>query len=239
VLESHPQLAYLNEPRHIWLYEPRTDIWSKRASRRKGRLSLTATDVSERAATRIRRAFAVEVRLQRAQRLVEKLPVNSFRIGYILGMFPDAMFIHMARNGIEVANSIAARADSGRWYLGTKWEMLSSYARQQGNGELVELCTSHQLRGLLEWRLHVCTVLRAFESLPNHRTLQICYEDLTTNPFGVCDALEKFIGVETSPDMRLFASTKVDRRSPEIAASSLTPQMLRIAGEPMSQLGYL
>ena len=42
VLGRHPLLAYLNEPRDIWLYEPRTDIWSAKAGARGGRLRLSA-----------------------------------------------------------------------------------------------------------------------------------------------------------------------------------------------------
>ena len=81
ILGRHPRLAYLNEPRDIWLYEPRTDIWSASAHARRGRLRLSADDVQPAAAARIRRAFAAEVRLQRAERLVEKLPINAFRVG--------------------------------------------------------------------------------------------------------------------------------------------------------------
>ncbi|MBN1225030.1 MAG: sulfotransferase [Candidatus Aminicenantes bacterium] len=38
--------------------------------------------------------------------LIEKLPINNFRLNLILRIFPDARFIHIYRNGLEVARSM-------------------------------------------------------------------------------------------------------------------------------------
>jgi LPS sulfotransferase NodH len=241
MLAQHPQLAYLNEPRHIWLYEPRTDIWSEKARQNGGRLKITAADLTATAASRITRAFAVETRLQNAQRLVEKLPINSFRIDFISALFPDALFVHLIRSGIEVAHSIAKRAEFGRWFgsKGYKWQLLAEYARERGEAELVELCTDNVTKGMLEWRLSGATALEELNKLPKTRSLEIRYESLLRDPLSVCKALEKFIGVEPSVNMRDFAATQIARQSPSVNAQSLTPAMRQIGGDWLARLGYL
>jgi hypothetical protein len=240
MLEQHPKLAYLNEPRSIWLYQPRTDIWSDKARLRKGQLRLTASDVTATAASRVPLAFAVEVRLQNAQRLVEKLPVNGFRIGFITQLFPDALFVHLVRNGIEVAHSIAQFAEvtpkSG--HMGYKWQLLTEYARERGEDRLIDLCTNNFLRGLLQWRLSISSALQELSSLHDDRKLEIRYEKLLQDPLGVCDLLESFIGVEPDIRMRQFAVNHIARKSPQGDTASLTPAMRLIAGDLLAQLGY-
>jgi hypothetical protein len=240
VLGRHPLLAYLNEPRDIWLYEPRTDIWSARARARGGRLGLSANDVQPAAAARIRRAFAVEVRLQRAERLVEKLPINAFRIGWLAAMFPDALFVHLIRNGFEVAASIARQAESARWFSfeDYKWRLLAERARERGEADLVGLATDGFRRGLLEWRLSVATALEDLAKVPADRQLEVRYERLVEQPAEVCRRIEAFIGVRHAPAMAAFARAVLGRRSPPQGVS-LPPDAQRIAGDLLARLGYL
>ena len=241
VLGRHPRLAYLNEPRDIWLYEPRTDIWSAEARARGGRLCLSRGDVQPAAAARIRRAFAAEVRLQRAERLVEKLPINAFRVGWLDGMFPDALFVHLIRNGLEVAASIARQAERAQWFSfeDYKWRLLAECARERGEAGLVGLCTDGFRRGLLEWRLSVATALDDLAKLPAERQLEIRYEQLVEQPVEVCRRLEAFAGIRHDPAMAAFARAELGRRSPPPDPVALPRDAQRIAGELLARLGYL
>jgi hypothetical protein len=241
VLCRHTLLAYVNEPRDIWFYEPRTDIWSAKARARAGRLRLSSRDVQPAAATRIRRAFAAEVRLQRAERLVEKLPINAFRVGWLAGMFPDALFVHLIRNGLEVAASIARQAERAQWFGSHdyKWRLLADLARERGEAGLVGLCTNSYHRGLLEWRLSVSTALDDLAKLPPERQLEIRYEQLVEQPAQICGGLETFIGIRHEPGMAAFARAELSRRSPPHDPVSLPPDAQRIAGDLLARLGYL
>jgi len=241
VLGRHPSLAFLNEPRNIWLYEPRTDIWSARARARGGRLGLSADDVQPSAAARIRRAFAAEVRLQRAERLVEKLPINAFRVGWLAGMFPDALFLHLIRNGLDVAASIARHSERAAWFgvEDYKWRLLVEHAGERGEADLVELCTDDFRRGLLEWRLSVVTALDALARLAPERQLEIRYERLVERPVEVCQRIEAFVGIGHEPAMAAFARAELGRRSPPPDPIALPPDARRIAGELLRRLGYL
>jgi len=241
VLGRHPSLAYLNEPRDIWVYEPRTDIWSARATARGGRLRLSGSDVEPVAAARIGRAFAAEVRLQGAERLVEKLPINAFRIDYIAAMFPDARFVHLIRNGIEVATSIAEQVELGRWFghQDRKWCRLVEHARERGEAGRVASCAVPFERGLLEWYLSVSAALESLGRLPAARWLELRYEGMVAAPGDICERLERFIGVRHEPALREAAVAKLARRSAPRDLAPLLPRAGPIAGDLLARLGYL
>lgn len=238
LLEQHPKIAYLNEPGRIWHYEPRTGIWSRHARRRGGRLRFGAGDIPPKKAARIKRAFAVEQWLQNGEILVEKLPVNSYRIPMLLDLFPDARFIHMLRDGIEVAYSIAECFTNRIWWRGIKWELLAETARDQGDEELLQYCTNPVHKGLLEWRLATQSVRRAFDELPADRCLDVRYEQLVEVPLHVCAQLERFLGVELASEMHEFAMNQISRRSPRRDYVPLTPAMEQMAGDLLVELGY-
>ena len=240
LLGRHPDLAYLHEPREIWSIEPSTDVWSARASGRGGRLRLGAEDAPPETSARIARAFAAEIRIRSARRLVEKLPVNSFRVGFIDGLLPDALFIHVIRNGLEVARSIARLADRGAWFGhgDYKWRLLAAEAEAAGLGRLIGLCGSQELRGLLEWRLSIRAARAALERLPERRRLELRYEHLIGSPEATCMRLEAFIGLRSDPAMRSFAATRLVRQArPEALAPTAAART--VAGDLLTELGYL
>lgn len=241
-LDLHPQLAYLHEPRHIWAYEPRTDIWSEQAERVGGRLRLGVDDVRLESAAKIASAFATEVSRRRATFLVEKLPINSFRVEYIAALFSDARFVHIVRNGIEVARSIARRqAERGLWFghRDYKWRLIAEQARATGHARLIELCSTAELKGLLEWRLSVVTARAALSRLPRECWLEVRYEDFIEDPAAVCQRLEPFIGIPPHQAMRDFAGAQLARRSQPADMRSISAEAEQIAGALLVELGYL
>jgi LPS sulfotransferase NodH len=236
LLSQHPQIAYLNEPRSIWALEPRTDIWHEKARQNKAQLQFTASDVTP-AALSIPAAFAERVREKGALRLVEKLPVNTFRVDFIDALFPGALFVHLVRNGIDVARSIGKAAKDGWWYTknGYKWEVLVQYASHTGNGALVGLCTDNVSKGILEWKLSILAARDSLSRVAPERQLEIRYEQLIADPQTVCERLESFIGIPLDARMRLFATENIRQKIPHVAAPK---NLLLIAGDLLAQLGY-
>jgi hypothetical protein len=238
MLGQHPELAYVNEPRLIWAHEPATDIWSSHAESQGGRLCLTAADVAPFAAVQIIRDFAAEVRRAGAIRLIEKLPANSFRIGFLDALFPDSLFLHLIRDGRDVAASIARRAARGEWFGHGeyKWRQLVAHAESTGIGDLVHLCTNDALRGLLEWRLAISAVRRSLSELPDRRWIEVRYEDFVAQPVEACQQLEAFIGVEPSGLTLAFAEREVicprPRSNPPVPPSGWD----RIVGPLLNEL---
>jgi Sulfotransferase family len=157
LLAQHPSVTYRHEHRPLWTSAyPETDIWSERAITRRGKLAFTESDVNPRKTRALRKLFALELQKSRRPILVEKLPINNFRLPFIRGMFPDCRFIHIWRNGLEVARSIETMSLRGRWFKPDqyRWNMLAEYAQSMPETAPVPaLCQSYYEKGLLEWRV--------------------------------------------------------------------------------------
>lgn len=240
LISQHPAVLYLNEPYLIWELDPRTDIWTERAKRRRGRLELTANDVKPLAAKRIRKAFQLHLWKAGKQQIVEKLPINSFRLGFLMSMFPDARVLHIIRNGAEVARSIS-KFGPGEWYGfdDYKWHQLASLARSRGEGHLLDLCRDDFTRGLLEWRLSVTSAFQSLEGIPGDRRLELRYEALLTDPGKATDLIIRSFRLPDSPEMKNFAARSIGRQTSGFDMSQLTAEHLEIAGHLLARLGYL
>src|SRR5687768_7444339 len=93
LLGDHPDVRYLNEPRKIWRIDPRTDVGTGEAT---SQASLDLYDIEQPVRAEIRKAMFKRVPPE--GRLVEKTPVNSYRIDYLRALFPNGRFLHLLRN---------------------------------------------------------------------------------------------------------------------------------------------
>ena len=242
-LAVHTSVAYLNEPRHLWADAyPETDVWSERAVERVGRLALTGSARTPERDRRLTVNFHCEVMAAGGQRLVEKLPINSFRLPFIDAVYPDALFVHLLRNGLEVARSIERMPADNPWYGydDYKWKLLVDYAdRSERYRELVGLCDTVRRRGLLEWRMSVEAAVEYLDALPAGRSLTVTYEELLDRPVEVVRRIEEFSGLAPSKTVHSFAEANLLRRSPRIEVTHLTDVEELLAGKLMRRLGYL
>lgn len=97
VLKLHPDLCYWEEPKHIWRH--------RHAYRRHD--VLTAADASPAIQRYITNQFVAYLTASGKSRFVEKTPSNCLRVPFIQAIFPDALFIHLIRDGR--ASAISAR----------------------------------------------------------------------------------------------------------------------------------
>lgn len=97
ILSRHRALAYLGEPRLTWKYgnDGKSDM-------------LRREDARPRVIAHIRARFAQAVHEAGASRLLEKTPSNSLRPAFVDAVFPDCQFVHILRDGVSSAVSIAA-----------------------------------------------------------------------------------------------------------------------------------
>jgi LPS sulfotransferase NodH len=95
LLARHPDVAYLVEPRLTWKWgnDAKSDV-------------LRPADARPEVRAHLRRAFASAVRAAGRQRLLEKHPSNSLRMGFVDAVLPGCVFVHILRDGIESALSI-------------------------------------------------------------------------------------------------------------------------------------
>ncbi|MFP4227846.1 MAG: sulfotransferase family protein [Salinivenus sp.] len=199
--------------------------------------------------------------------LVEKTSANTLRVPFVDAVFPEARFVHLVRDGVDVVESARRRwqARPGLVYLLRKALYLRGTGLRQGarylwrrlrglGTDTPRLWGPHYPgmaddvaeRPLLEvcarqWRTCVLSALNALADLPEARVLSLRYETLVQNPSTV-DYLAQFAGISEAKPMRVFydeevRDTFVGRGRDRLSASD--QEMIRpILHAPLARLGY-
>jgi len=242
-LSKHKHVTYLNEPRHLWFSAyPETDIWTPRAYSRNGKLVLTAADAENQKSKKISQLFRFETIKTGRPVLIEKLPINNFRLNFIHQIFPDARFIHLYRNGLEVARSIQKMSERGSWF-GTnsyKWNKLVEHAlNRDASSDIPSLCSNYFEMGLLEWRLSTEAAVEFLKNLTDDVFFELNYDELTQNPVETISRVLAFIGLEDDHNVKNFAFEKIERRTSKLIPESLSDKDKMIGGSllPLSMDG--
>jgi hypothetical protein len=94
ILQPHPAFVHLKEPRFVWRYgnDRRSDM-------------LAAVHARPEVIAHVRGQFGKALAGD-GTRLLEKTPSNSLRVPFIERIFPDAVYVHILRNGFDSAASI-------------------------------------------------------------------------------------------------------------------------------------
>ncbi|MEM9374524.1 MAG: sulfotransferase [Planctomycetota bacterium] len=173
------------------------------------------------------------------QRWVEKTPNNVRALGPILTWYPDARFIHVIRDGRDVACS------------------LRNHPKERiENGQIVPLKTNNPMdRCAMRWRDDVADGL-AYRGHP--RVIEVRYEDLVRDPASQFSRVCAFIGERFDGSMLHASENEPARVGQNLnnpgASSAITPKAVGrwerdlsesercavddIAGELLIALGY-
>lgn len=96
LLGMHPDLATWNEPYFIWDWHlPAKDTDAR-----------TAEEATPQVKKFCDSAFTTFQKKYKCKMVIEKSPENCFRIPFVHALYPDAKFIHILRDGRDVAQSI-------------------------------------------------------------------------------------------------------------------------------------
>ena len=234
-LSKHNMITYLNERRDLWFDAyPETDIWTDKAICRYGKICLTVDDSDAVKSLKLRRLFHKETVKTSKPILVEKLPINNFRVDFIRSIFPDAKFIHIYRNGLEVARSIQKLSEEKHWFgsNGYKWEQLRAYSKQSDiTVELPELCDNNYLKGLLEWRLGTESVVNSLINMSEDKFIEISYSEFTKKPAETIRKVLSFIGIDEDSSVVRFVNKNISRKTKTLDNNNLSDQEYRIGGK--------
>jgi hypothetical protein len=99
ILAAHPDVAFWNEPRYVWRHGNHQAIDDRRQS----------DEATPEVADYIRRRFGRFLDDSGRARFLEKTPGNCFRVGFMYQIFPTALFLHLQRDGRNVAASALNR----------------------------------------------------------------------------------------------------------------------------------
>ena len=153
---------------------------------------LTAADVTPWLADRTRRFFEERARAQGRPIFLHKV-TGGPRAGFLAGVFPEARFIHVVRDGRAVANSWLQMS----WWEGFngpdhwQWGPLPEAYRQEWEASGF----SFPILAALLWKLLIDAHDAARATLPEGRWLDVRYEDVIANPGVAFGSMLDFSGL--------------------------------------------
>ena len=223
----HPDIANLSEAQEIW--DPRRHLDPEADHH------WTAAEVTPADARRLHTRFEFHRRLHRKARFINKNPRSSVRIDYIRAVFPDAVFLHVLRDGRAVAHSLLR-------------EMRRSSLRQRfpfGNfckpphwRELLRDDPAEQ--AALQWT-EVVRCVRAHRQALGAGYHEFHYEDFCQNPRQVLAHAYGFAGLRVDDDVLQRLPARLDSQNFQWRAG-LQPTQIetinRIQRELLDELGY-
>lgn len=250
ILGNHPGFLYLMEPRYIWCsVDPRLNVWGREAG--KGKLYWDQGDVRDHEAQRLRQWFHLALTLSGQNRLVEKLPLNVFRLRWLAEIFPDALFIHVVRHARDVALSLEEavrhwfRAElgypTGYWESNWNYLMFEDYAERRPelrhDLEMVRGQSDNYARSLFVWLCSVWEGRRAGQELGQKRFLQLRYEDLVRSPELEMGHVLAFLGEPTH--QKTIGHAREVLHGQSVRKPDPQPEVTdALAGRLLRELGY-
>jgi hypothetical protein len=139
--------------------------------------------------------------LDGGRRFSEKNPENSFVIPFLAAALPGAQFVHIIRDGRDVAVSHAEQpwlsaASAGAGRRGRGGQLWGPYARWWVEPERREefAAVADIVRSAWCWRRFTEAALRGLAELPADRRIEVRYESVVRDPAGTARLLAGFLG---------------------------------------------
>lgn len=183
LMGSHEHICYIGErAQHIWHDGVVT-----------GHHYMNAEDITLERREKISDYFR-----HGGRRIVEKCPPNILRVLFIHGIFPKAKFIHIVRDGRDVACSLVPG-------LADSWQHLKPPGWQ--NAEAAYL-NEPLKQGAWLWKNALYFGLRDLREIDH---IQIKYEDLVYDPLGIAKQVFTYLRMTVDPNVMAFCSKIQDQ----------------------------
>jgi len=222
-----PELANLSEGPEIWDPHGYLDFEADH--------HWTAADVRPRDAARLHARFEYHRRWHGKARFVNKYPRSSVRIDYMRAVFPDAVFIHVVRDGRAAAASMLQAL--GRRRRGQlKPDM--PFCHPPGWRELVREDKAEQVA--LQWR-EVVGFIRNKRAELGPAYHEFKYEEMCDDPRGVLAAAWRFAGLRVDEDIVASLPERLESQNfkwKEQLNLQQIETVNRVAGPLLEELGY-
>jgi len=226
LLALHPLVANLSEVPDIW------DPWHYRDF--EADHHWTAADVRPGDAARLHARFEYHRRWHRRPRFVNKHPRSSVRIDYIRAVFPDAVFVHIIRDGRAVVTSMLAfvrerpRQQRARMPFchPPNWQALVREDKAE--------------QSALQWCAIVRHVLSKKAEL-GAAYHEIRYEELCEAPRAVLGAAFRFAGLRADDEVLARLPERLENRNYKWKQQLSLQQIetiVRVEAPLLEQLGY-
>ena len=164
---------------------------------------LSRDDVTAAADKYLRTVVENNLRIFKKPRFVNKCPGNSVRVEFLKEIFPDAIFIHIIRDGRAVGYSIMR---SRLEHSGAYWSVKPPGWRKLLNLPLVDACA-------LQWKMTVKAILQSAQKLPHKQYLAIKYEDLVARPAEIFEQVAEKCDLIWQDDLLQTITAGMDNRN--------------------------
>jgi hypothetical protein len=136
---------------------------------------------------RLRQRFGRIRRRAGARTFLSKRTANNRRIEYLSAIFPDARYVHLVRDGREVARSLA----SVSWWDRHKvwWDGRTALEMENAGEDRLSICARNWVREYEEVRAQLASVDRS-------QILELRYEELLQDPVHQLEKVLQFLGLE-------------------------------------------
>jgi len=201
------------------------------------RRMLDASDVTDSTLKLYRRTVAAFVRWQEKRRFIQK-HTGFGRIRYLRAIFPDALFIHIYRDGRAVANSM----NKVNWWQGNldAWwwtDMKASYMEEYmvtGKDPII-------LAGIV-WKTLMDLIEEECNELPETQLMRIRYDEMVTDLLGTMKKVICFCALSDSQRFeRHVNSTRVanmDTKWVRMLSSQQQKLLERYIGDHLEKYGF-
>jgi hypothetical protein len=201
---------------------------------------LLGVEATEQERERLRRLVWKVMRYEGKSRFVGKL-TGPARIGYLSSVFPDAVFVHVIRDGRAVTNSLlrvagwrgTSRMHHPAWRGGLSERQLELWRESGGS--------PHALAAI-QWRA-VIERARQESAGASDRYTEVRYEDFLDDPHGELERLTAFSGLPRAPETHRFLDRRIRLRDMNYRwREDLSLEEIEVVeqliGDLLSDLGY-
>jgi hypothetical protein len=251
MLSLHPQIRYLFEPWHLWrVVDSRTDV-ANILGPTDAQIIMGGDACTADMRRRFRRLFLENASAHKAL-CVEKTPQNAMRIGLLEKLAPGAKYIHIVRDGVEVASSIARLAETNLYELAfrnnynqwwgerdSKWNALKRDGAAAGYfPSEVDFLDQHVTRAAYEWLVSLGEIDRQRVALGD-RLQELRLVDLEARPEQILLQIANFLGTSSDPKWISRAVRLIKRkRHREVAPLTLPPAMCAAFNAYQERFGF-
>jgi len=243
---KHPDLAWISNitkkvPSSLWLtrlimlfrddHRPTeaNNVWQKFAGNDDE--SLDRDDVTAAARKYLYTVLQNNLQIFNKPRFVNKCPGNSVRIEFLKEIFPDAIFIHIIRDGRAAAYSIM-RSRLG--HSGAYWSVKPPGWQSLLKLPLIDACA-------LQWKMTVESILHSAKNLPRGQYMEVRYEKFVARPSELFELVGAKCDLVWQGDLLKKITTGMDNRNfkwqnelPDADKNTLNV----LLGDFLRQLGY-
>ena len=160
--------------------------------------------------------------------LLEKLPINNFRLKFLQKCFPKAKYIYLTRNGLEVSRSIGKKIQKNNWYTGNKFKLLNNISKDKID------TLSDQQKGMWEWKLSMDQSDVFFQKLNREKFIHLSYQDFIENTKDSLKKIFEFLQLEINDEFLEIISQNIKRQNNAITKTE-DKKLLEIGGEILKQ----